>query len=65
MKLKKEEQSVGATILLRRGNKILTGVNMEAKYRAERKAIQRLSHLWIYSDSHQITTLFGCLEMLT
>jgi hypothetical protein len=36
MKLKKkEDQSVGASVLLRRGNKILTGGNMEAKCGAE------------------------------
>ena len=47
MKLKKkEDQSVGASVLLRKGNKILTGANMETKCRAETegKAIQRLSH---------------------
>jgi hypothetical protein len=36
MKLKKkEDQNVGALVLLRRENKILTGVNMEIKHRAE------------------------------
>jgi hypothetical protein len=36
MKLKKkEDQSVGASVLLRNGNKILTGANMETKRRAE------------------------------
>jgi hypothetical protein len=36
MKLKKkEDQSVGASVLLRRGNKILKEGNMEAKCRAE------------------------------
>ena len=36
MKLKKKEgQSVGASVLLRRGNKILTGGNMETKCGAE------------------------------
>jgi hypothetical protein len=52
MKLKKkEDQSMGASVLLRKGNKILTGANMETKCRAETegKAIQRLSHLRIYS----------------
>ena len=51
MKLKKkEEQSVGALVLLRKGNKILMGANMETKYGAETegKAIQRLSHLGIH-----------------
>jgi hypothetical protein len=32
---KKEKQSVGALVFLRRGNKILTGVNMETKYETE------------------------------
>jgi hypothetical protein len=48
MKLKKkEDQSVGASVLLRKGNKILTGANMETKCRAETegKAIQRLPNL--------------------
>ena len=36
MKLKKkEDQSVGVSVLLRMGNKILLGGNMETKYRAE------------------------------
>ena len=48
MKLKKkEEQSVGALVLLRRGNKILMGAKMEMKCGAETegKTIQRLPHL--------------------
>ena len=47
MKLKKDNQSVGASVLLRKGNKILTGANMETKCRAETegKAIQRLPNL--------------------
>ena len=47
MKLKKEDQSVDALGLLRKGNKILTGGNMETKCGAEPegKAIQRLLHL--------------------
>jgi hypothetical protein len=52
MKLKKKEhQTVGALILPRKGNKILTGANMETKCRVETegKAIQRLSHLGIHS----------------
>jgi hypothetical protein len=47
MKLKKkEDQSVGTSVLLRKGNKILTGANKETTCRAEieGKAIQRLSH---------------------
>jgi hypothetical protein len=36
MKLKKKkDQSVDASVLLRKGNKILTGTNMEIKCRAE------------------------------
>jgi len=55
MKLKKkEDQSVDLSVILKRGNKILTGGNMETNCRAETegKAIQRLSHLdpsYIYS----------------
>jgi hypothetical protein len=48
MKLKKkEDQNVGASVLLRKGNKILMGGNMETKCGAETegKAIQRLTHL--------------------
>jgi hypothetical protein len=51
MKLKKkEDQSIGASMLLRRGNKILTGGNMETKCGAEteEKAAQRLPHLGIH-----------------
>jgi hypothetical protein len=45
MRLKKEDQSVGALVLLIKGNKILTGVNIETKCGAETegKAIQGLS----------------------
>jgi hypothetical protein len=60
MKLKKEDQSVGASVLLRTGNKILIGVNMETKCRAETegKANQRLPHLGILLIySHQTQTL--------
>jgi hypothetical protein len=32
---KKEEQNVCASVLLRKGNKILTGANTETKCRAE------------------------------
>jgi hypothetical protein len=47
VKLTKEDQSV---VLLRRGNKILTGTNPETKCGAETegKAIQRLFHLGIH-----------------
>jgi hypothetical protein len=34
---KKEDQTVDASLLLRRGNKILTGGNMETKYGTETK----------------------------
>jgi hypothetical protein len=61
MKLKKkEDQSVDASVLLRKGNKILMGANMETKCRAETegKAIQRLSHLGVHLRySHQTLTL--------
>jgi hypothetical protein len=61
MKLKKkEDQSMGASVLLRKGNKILMGANMETKCRAktEGKAIQRLSHLGIHPIySHQTLTV--------
>jgi hypothetical protein len=47
---KKEEQNVDASVLLGRGNKMLTGGNMETKCGAETegKAMQRLSHLGIH-----------------
>jgi hypothetical protein len=61
MKLKgKKDQSVGVSVLLRWGNKILMGGNMETKCRTETegKAIQRLPHLGIYPIySHQTQTL--------
>jgi hypothetical protein len=61
MKLKKkEDQSVDASVFLRRKNKILTGANMETKCGAETegKAIQRLPHLGIYPIyRHQTQTL--------
>jgi hypothetical protein len=67
MKLKrKEDQSVGALVLLRRGNKILTRANAETKFGAEteRKAIQRLPHLGIYPTySHQSRHYYGCQEV--
>jgi len=60
MKLKnKKDQSVDASILLRRGNKILTGGNTATMSRAETegKAIQRLPHLGIHPIcSHQTET---------
>jgi hypothetical protein len=51
MKLKKkEDQTVDASVFLRRGNKIFMGGNMEAKCGSENegKAIQRLPHLGIH-----------------
>jgi hypothetical protein len=47
---KKEDQSVDASVLLRRGNKILPRGNIETKCGAvtERKAIQRLTYLRIH-----------------
>ena len=57
---KKEDKSVDASVLLRRGNKILTGGNTETKHGAETegKAIQRLPHLGIHPiGSHQSRTL--------
>ena len=61
MKLKKkEDQSVGTLVLLKRGNKILMGANMETNCGAktEEKAIQRLPHLRIHPIySYQTQTL--------
>jgi hypothetical protein len=61
MKLKtKEDQSVGASVLLRRGNQILMGANPETKCGSETegKAIQRLPCLGIHPIySHQKQTL--------
>ena len=57
---KKEDQSVDVSVFLRRGNKILTGGNMETKCGAETegKAIQKLPHLGIHPIySHQTQTL--------
>jgi hypothetical protein len=55
MKHKKEGQHLGASVLLRRGNKILMGTNTETKCGAdtEGKAIQRLPHLGIHP--HTVT----------
>jgi hypothetical protein len=60
MKLKKEDQSVNASVLLRRRNKILTGGNAETKYGTdiEGKVLQRLPHLGICPIyNHQTQTL--------
>ena len=51
MKVKqKEDESVGVSIPLRMGNKILLGKNMETKCRAETEGITILClpNLWIY-----------------
>jgi hypothetical protein len=50
MKPKKDDQSVDASVLIRRGNKTFTGRNMETKCGAETegKAIRRLPHLGIH-----------------
>jgi hypothetical protein len=56
MKLKKEDQTV---VLFRKGNKILTGGNMETKcgIEIEGKAIHTLPHLGIHPIySHQTQT---------
>jgi hypothetical protein len=56
MKLKQKEQSVHPSVLLRRGNKILTEGKTEPKSEAETegKGIQRLSRLGIHPIySHQ------------
>jgi hypothetical protein len=64
MKLKKEDKSVDASVLLRRGNKRLTRGNRETKCGAEteRKAIQRLPHLGIHPIyNHQTRRYCRCL----
>jgi hypothetical protein len=49
MKLKKkEDQSVDASVLLRKGNKIPMGGDTKCGANTEGKAIQRLSHLGIH-----------------
>ena len=58
--MKKEDQSVDTSILLRRGNKIPIEVVTATKYRSETKGmtIQRLPHLGIHPIySHQTQTL--------
>jgi hypothetical protein len=63
---KKEDQSVGVSVLLRRGNKILTGGNTETKCGAETegKAIQRLPHLGIQFPV-MLTATFQSIRMNT
>ena len=50
MKLKKEDQCVNISVLLRSVNKIVTGGNVETKCGAEieGKAIQKVPHLGIH-----------------
>jgi hypothetical protein len=60
MKLKKEDQSVNTSVLLRRVNKIPMDRVTETKYEVEteRMTIQRLTHLGIHPiDNHQNQTL--------
>jgi hypothetical protein len=68
MKLKnKEDQSVGALVLLRRENKILIGANNETRCGAETegKVIQKLPHLGYHSiNSHQTQTLVDAKKCL-
>jgi hypothetical protein len=61
---KKENKTVEASVLLRRGNKIVTGGNIETNCGAktEGKAIQRLPHLGIHLIySHQTHMLLWML----
>ena len=56
-----------ASVLLRRGNKILTGENMETMcgVETEGKAIQKLPHSGIHPIYNlQTWTLFGCQKVL-
>ena len=61
MKLKKlEDKRVDASVLLKRGNKIFRGENIETKFGAETegKAMQRLLHPEIHSIyRHQTWTI--------
>jgi hypothetical protein len=59
MKLKKkEDQSVDASVLLRRGNKIIKKYGDKCGAEIEGKAILRLSHLGIHRiHRHQTQTL--------
>jgi hypothetical protein len=62
MKLKMEDQSLDASVCLRRGNKILMGGNMVTACGAEteRKTIQRLSLLGIHHiNRHQTQTVLA------
>jgi hypothetical protein len=65
MKLKKEDQSVDTSFLLRMGSKILMEGVTETKFRAEPEGttIEKLSHLGIYSiNNHQTQTLGRCQQ---
>jgi hypothetical protein len=66
MKLKKkEDKSVDASVLLRRGNKILMGGNTKYEAEMEGNAIQRLPHLGIHPIyRHQTRHCCGCQEFL-
>jgi hypothetical protein len=62
---KKEDQSVDALVLLRKGNTIFAGENMDRKCVAETegKSIQRLPHLGIHPIySHQTRILLWMLR---
>jgi hypothetical protein len=62
---KKEDQSVDISVLFRRGNKILTGGNMDIKCGAQTEGmtIQRLPHLGIHPIySHQTQMLFQMMS---
>jgi hypothetical protein len=62
MKFKMEDQSVCASVLFRKKNKMFMGSNIEAKYRAEAE-VYRLSHLGIHPRySHQTLTLLWKLK---
>jgi hypothetical protein len=47
-KLKKEDQSVGASVFLRRRTKLLTGANIEIKCRAEKERPLRDCPNWAF-----------------
>jgi hypothetical protein len=60
-----EDQSVGASFLLRRGNKIPMGGVIEITCGAETegKAIQRLPHLGIHHGITKCSHYCGCQEV--
>jgi hypothetical protein len=61
MKLKKEDQSVDTSFLLRMGNKLSMNGGTETIFRAdpEGMAIQRLPHLGIHSINNNQTQSIG------